>query len=800
MKKGTCFFSGLLACLFLWCSGPATAGLDPEQTIWFTYPATDWKTQCLHLGNGYMGLSFYGGVESERFDLAEESFWTGGPNVFPEYNYGIIPGGKEVIGSIREKIRTGRVREADSLAQRHMMGDSRGTGYFSKVGSLFLDFPVGKRPVTQYERGIDLSRALGFVAYRQDSVLYEREYFCSYPDRLAALRFSADSAGRVSFGVRAELLYGVTDRSVVNGNEWVINGRIDGNGLNYCVRLRLVSRGGVVTCGPDVLSVRDADEATLYYTVATEYRPVGPLFRGADPVAMTRQAMDRAVNGEYGVLRERHVSDYASLYDRVVLHLTGDTALERLPTDQRIAQLKRGSTDDSALKTLWFNLGRYAVISASRPGTLPSNLQGVWNTFEMAPWNGNYQSNINLQMMYWACGPTNLPECQQAYIDWIGTLVEPGRRVAQAYYGSPGWVSHATGNIWGFASPGSDLMWGLYPMAAAWHCRHLWDQYDFTGNRDYLRKTAYPIMKEAARFYLANLVMGPGGYYFAPSGSAEHGVQMNGKRPADYSTVSGESNAGKVYLAPNFQDIEMVYDLFSNVIAAGEVLETDVYFLDQVRKMRQQLMPLQVGKYGQLQEWLVDVDNPRDHHRHIAHLYGLYPGNQITALKTPELFRAARVSLDMRGDGAYLDRWPHSGGNWSMAWRMACRARLLEGERAIGIFNDMICYSGYENMMSSQSGHMMVDAMMATPALFTELLVQSHDRVLHLLPALPAEWPAGEIHGVVARGGYRVSLSWQNGQLTEVLIRIRKGSRWPELRLKGEPLPVTDSRVRIQEI
>ena len=775
----------------------AVEKMNPEHTLWFERPASDWRTQALHLGNGYMGVSFYGGVATESFELAEKTFWTGGPNVYLDYNYGIVPGGKEHIGEIRQFVSNHQFSKADSVARRHFMGNMHEYGYFSKVGKLNLEFP-GVSSVKDYKRGLDLSKSLGFVSYTAEGVHYTREYFCSYPDHLFAVHVAADCPASVSFNVCPQWQYPVENTVVVNHNEWLVSGLIDKSGLKYSVRIRLVNEGGHLVCTPDKMGVEGADKATMYFTVETEYKAVPPTYKGNNPEQNTLKTFNAISNKTYEEVRQRHVADYAKLYDRVSFHLAGDVALSQLPTDRRVKELQSGMTDDSQLKSLWFNLGRYSIISASRKGTLPSNLQGVWNYFEHAPWNANYQSNINLQEMYWSCGPTNLPECQESYIDWVKTLLVPGRKVAQAYYGTEGWVCHATSNIWGYTSPGNDLMWGLYPVAAAWHCRHLWDQYVYTSDTDYLSETAYPIMREAALFYLRNLQQSDEGLCFVPGVNAEHGIELDASgRPVAYSTQSGETNYRKVYLAPCYQDIQMIYDLFDNVEKASRVIGIKDHLIGEIKQAKKALVPLKIGRYGQLQEWISDVDNPRDHHRHISHLYALYPGEMITANTTPEYFAAARKSLDLRGDGVYRGRWPHSGGNWSSAWRMACRARLFEGERAIHIFNEMIREVGFENMMSSQSNNFQVDAMMATPGLFAELLLQSHDGEIHLLPALPAEWPEGEVKGLIARGGYKVSLRWKYGKLEKVEISVPKGRKCPPLKLSGISLSKKDHRVKI---
>lgn len=781
--------------LLFFCSCITANIFPPDKVLWYTTPATDWASQSLHIGNGFMGASFYGGVEIERFDIAEKTFWTGGPNVKKDWNYGIIEGGKENIAQIRKAISENQISVADSLVRKYMRGSYDGFGYFSRVGNLMLEFPSAT-PV-DYVRGLDLNQAIGFVRYKSGNVNFSREYLCSYPDKVMAIHLSADKNNQINITLSHEMQFNIESVEIINGNEMVICGLIEESGLKYCARIKVLHSGGEITTEWGKLKVKNANHATILYIVETEYDAKTPLYKGIDPFEETRKVIDKISGDSYEVIKVRHILDYQSLFNRVSLTLIGDKQLELLPTDQRLEQLKKGMIDDSTLKTLWFNLGRYLLISASRPGTLPSNLQGVWNGLKVAPWSGNYQSNINTQEMYWGTGPTNLPECQQAYVEWVENLLEPGRKVAQAYYGTSGWVHHATGNIWGYAAPGTDIKWGMYPSGSAWHCRHLWDQYDFTGDIEYLKNKAYPIMKEATQFYLENLMMYEGSYILAPSVSAEHGIEFKHGLPVAYSTIHGETDKGKLYTYPAFQDIQMVYDLFTNIIKASQILQIDNDFRNNVIKARNKLMKPMIGKYGQLQEWSIDADNPRDHHRHISHLYAVYPGEMITPTKTPTLFEAAKTSLNMRNEGFMRDRWYVAGGNWSMVWRMACWARLLDGERAIKIFNMMIRENGFENMMSAQVGNMQVDATMATPGLFAEMLMQSHDRCIHLLPALPSEWPEGEIKGLVARGGYKIDISWKNGQLEKARLVIPLGKAIPKLKLKNNEIFPKDMRINI---
>lgn len=774
----------------------ANERLSPNETLWFTRPAQNWSEQALHIGNGYMGASFYGGVEQERFDIAEKTFWTGGPHSTPDFNYGLVKGGKEKIASIRRAIINRRYAEADSLSRIYMVGDYTHYGYFSMVGNLLVNFDKKPQPVENYLRGIDLSTSRGFVEYTQGEVKFNREYFCSYPDKLMALHFTADKKGEISFSLSHPLIYPASE-VIENKDELIFNGVIEGNGLGYSLRIKVIREGGeiLIDRSSRQIKVNGADKATVFYTVDTEYAPAYPHYKGENPQRNTEKILKDATAKGYETVKHTHISDYQTLYNRVRFTLAGDEASEKLPTDLRVRQLQQGFTDDTSLKVLWFNLSRYLLISASRPGTLPSTLQGVWNTFEKAPWNGNFQSNINLQEMYWGCGPTQLPECEEAYIEWIEGLVEPGRKTAWEYYGTKGWVSHSTGNIWGHTVPGDDILWGLYPSGAAWHCRHLWEHFAFNGDVSYLKKRAYPTLKEACEFWLENMTEVQGQFVIAPSVSAEHGIERKNGAPVDYSTANGEQTEGRIFTVPAYQDIEMVYDLLTNTIEASKHLGTDATFREKLITVRDKLMPLKIGRYGQLQEWIDDVDNPRDHHRHVAHLYALYPGNMITYAQTPELAQAARKSLEMRGVGKFGDRWPHTGGNWSMAWRTALWTRLYDGNQAITTFNKMIQESGYENMMSNQSGNMQVDATMATSGLFAEMLIQSHEGFVHLLPALPTEWPEGKVEGLMARNGYQVNMEWKYGKLVKAEIMVPSGADRPMVKVQGDTLAEMDSRV-----
>lgn len=785
MRKFDKINRSLLTFSFLIMSCLSMKAQEENHTLWYTYPAEDWKTQALHLGNGYMGASFYGGVQQERFDISEESMWYGGPGQNPEYNYGIVEGSHKYLSDIRISVVEGDIEKADKLVSKHFVGDYSDFGSFTSIGQLYLEFPELDASVESYKRSLDLSRSLASVSFVADGVTHERNYFASYPDRVMAFQLQSNQPGALSFLLKHDFTQQENDIKI-KGKDIQIFGKVDGNGMNYHIRIHIDHDGGQLMKEGALVKLVGANSARIYYSAATEYRPTPPTYRGGDPEKITKNAIESARKKGWERLLSDHIADYVSLYKRVELQMDGDPTLEKLPTDERFRTLQSGMTDDAGLKTLLFNLGRYLLISTSRPGTLPSGLQGLWIPGKTAAWSGNYQSNINIQEMYWTAGPLDLPECQEAYINWIQGLVVPGRKVAKAYYDSEGWVSHTTGNIWGFASPGSDMLWGMYPSGANWHCQHLWSQFEFTQDLNYLKKTAYPIMKEAALFWTQNLVSFEDGLIIAPTVSAEHGVDIENGKPVEYAKTNGEARRNKWFNLPGaYQDIQMVYDLFSNTIEAATLLETDSEFVEELSRLKAQLLPLRIGKYGQLQEWAWDVDNPRDHHRHIAHMYALMPGRQIDPFKTPELAKAAERSLQMRGYGFYGKKWPHMGGNWNKTWRIWCYARLGDGETAAKIFNDMVTDVGFESLMGSQSGNLQVDGSMSTPGFMAEMLMQSHQGEIHLLPALPVEWPAGKITGLVARGGYKVDLAWRYGQLTQATIWMTDQSEVPVVRIKG---------------
>ena len=796
----------LLALICCSCSDK-DSGYDNNNRLWYRYPAKYWNSQALHLGNGYFGASFYGAAEKEVFALSEKSMWTGGPANGNWKGAGVNPDAATALPLIRKAVLAGETQKADKLITDRFFGSSELFGNFTSVGNLEISFLNHAAVPTEYERELDLNNSTGLVRYVMGKTTFEREYFCSYPDRMLAMRFTADRPKEISLKFTMDIVQDSSDKEIA-GTSFKVRGFIDKNHRPFVVLIRMRNHGGVVSREGDYLAVRDADSVELYLTIATNYKMQYPDYTGGDPEESADNILSTVDNNSYSVLKTRHISDYKSLYDRVKLTLEGNPEAEKLPTDERYNRIKSGEPDPG-YKALAFNLGRYMIISSSRPHTLPANLQGVWNIFKVAPWAGNYQSNINLQEIYWSCGPLDLAECQQSYIDWIDNLSISGREIAKRIYGTNGWVSHTTGNIWGHAAPIGGHPWGMYPMGAAWHCQHIWDQFAFTQDMEYLERQAYPLLKDASIFWLENLISYKGHYITAPTVSAEHGALMTekGLNPAFHDSISDKYH----YSIPGvYQDMEMIWDLLTNTSAAAKLLG-DAGFADSLLRVRNDLMPLKIGKHGQLQEWFEDIDDPECHHRHNAHLYAVCPGNQIGPFKSPELAAAAKVSLNMRGDGRFPMQELAAGGNWARAHRMWCWTRLLDGNRANKIMTEMLTEEGFENGLTFQHAefgwgredlykegdlfcHFQLDGSASVPGCIAEMLLQSQNGEIFLLPALPDELKTGKITGLKARGGYTVNLEWKDMELTSAEIFTENNRQAPVIRLKNEIIDPADCK------
>ncbi|MFL6576795.1 MAG: glycosyl hydrolase family 95 catalytic domain-containing protein, partial [Povalibacter sp.] len=710
----------------------------------------------LPVGNGRLGAMVFGGVALERLQLNEDTFFSGGP-----YNP-VNPEAKSALPEIRRLIFEGKYSEAQAYANAHVMSKPLKQMSYQPIGDVLINM-FGLENVADYVRELDLESAVTRTSFTSEQTRYVREVFASNPDQLIVVRLTSSRARRIhaAFALTSVQSAGVS----IEGDDMVLTGTapsehgVEGR-TRFTVRMRVNQRGGERTIGEAGINVAGADEVVLSIAIATNYRRFDDL--SADPLAITRAQIDAAAK-DYASLWTRHLDDYTKLFRRTSIDLTGSEAA-LTPTDQRIRE--SSSAIDPGLAALYFQYARYLLISSSRPGTQPANLQGIWNERPHPPWESKWTINVNTEMNYWLADVAGLGECIEPLLRMVKDISVTGAIAARDMYGAHGWVAHHNTDLWRAVTPIDGAQYSLWPMGGVWLLQNLWDHWEFTQDSAYLREI-FPLMKGAAEFFFDTLVEHPtdGSLVTVPSMSPEN------EHPYDAALCAGPA-----------MDRQLLRDLFDHCAAAAELVGSDTGFRDRCNSFRSRLAPDRIGKAGQLQEWLDDwdMDAPELRHRHISHLYALHPSDQITIEDTPKLAAAARRSLEIRGDEAT---------GWGLAWRINVWARLAQGDHAHSVLRMLLdAQRTYPNMFDAHPPFQ-IDGNFGGAAGITEMLLQSHRGRIRLLPALPKAWPRGEITGIRARGGFILDLRWSEGTLERAIVASTAGEKRSIL-YRGQQLEV----------